>query len=124
MTKTFLIARILKRALLCLLLASVAGFLTFLNAYGVFLASVTALIAFSVYKNHRFGYFAAAAWGLACFQLAKQGYEFQEVKRQVMFAGFIVVPVALFLHEILAKPNAKNARKSVTKETDSRNMPQ
>lgn len=123
MTKTLLLAKILKCALLCLLLASVAGFLSFVNAYGVFLASVTALITFSVYKNHRFGYFAAAAWGLACFQLAKQGYEFQDVKRHVMIAGFVVIPVALFLHEVLAKPKAKNAQKSVTNETDSRNMP-
>lgn len=124
MSKTLIIAKILYWALLILLVMSVAGFLSFQNAYGVFLASVTALIAFGVYKNKAMGYFAAAAWGLAAYQLAKQGYEFQAIKHYVMMAGFIVIPVALFLHEILAKQKDKNAQKSVKNETDSRNMPQ
>ena len=123
MSKTLLIAQILKGALVLLLVVSVAGFLSFGNIYGVFLASVTASIVFGVYKNNKIGYFAAAAWGLACFQLAKQGYEFQSIKHYVMMAGVLVIPVALFLHEILAKRKDKNAQKSVTKETDSRNMP-
>lgn len=124
MTKTLLVAHILNWLLLLLLLAAVAGFLSFGNVYGFFLASVTTLIAVGVYKNYALAYFAAAAWGLACYQLAKQGYEFQAVKHQVMTLGFIVIPVALFLHEMLAKRKPKNAQKSVTNEPDSRNMPQ
>ncbi|GGY83579.1 hypothetical protein GCM10011613_30600 [Cellvibrio zantedeschiae] len=124
MSKTYQVAKFLNWVLLLLLVLSVAGFLSFKNIYGLFLASVTALIAFGVYKNNALGYFSAAAWGLAAYQLAKQGYEFQDIKRYVMMAGFIVIPVALFLHEILAKKKDKNAQKSVKNETDSRNMPQ
>jgi hypothetical protein len=45
--------------------------------------------------------------------LAKQGYEFQSIKRQVMILGFALIPVALFLHEILGK-----AAKKVTQHND------
>jgi lysylphosphatidylglycerol synthetase-like protein (DUF2156 family) len=124
MSKTVVIAKFLNWVLLLLLVASVVGFLSFQNTYGVFLASVTALIAFGVYKNNAFAYFAAAAWGLGAYQLAKEGYEFKELKHYVMMTGFVVIPVALFLHEILAKQKTKNAQKSVKNETDSRNMPQ
>ncbi len=123
MSKTFVIAKILNWALLLILLLSVVGFLSFKNAYGVFLASVTALIALAVYKTKAIGYFAAAAWGLGAYQLAKQGYEFQAIKHYIMLAGFLVIPVALFLHEILARRKDKNAHKSVINETDRRNMP-
>lgn len=123
MSKTLMIAKLFNWVLLFLLAASVVGFLSFKNIYGLFLASVTAIIAFGVYKNYAFAYFAAAAWGLAAYQLAKQGYEFQSIKRSVMITGVVVIPVALFLHEILAKRNDKNAQKSVKNETDSRNMP-
>lgn len=124
MSKTLAFAVFLNWVLLILLGASVVGFLSFQNAYGIFLASVTALIALGVYKNHAIAYFAAAAWGLAAYQLAKEGYEFKDVKRYVMIAGFLVIPVALFLHEILAKQKTKNAQKCVKNEIDSRNMPQ
>jgi hypothetical protein len=124
MTKTVVIAKFLNWILLVLLVVSVVGFLSFKNAYGIFLASVTALIAMGVYKHKALAYFAAAAWGLGAYQLAKEGYEFQSVKRYVMMTGFMVIPVALFLHEILGKKDKKNAQKSVKDETDSRNMPQ
>jgi hypothetical protein len=103
MTKTLRVAQLLNTILLMLLLASVAGFFSFANIYGAFLACVTALIAWGVFKHNRWGYFSAAAWGLACYQLAKQGYEFQAIKRHVMILGMCVIPVALFLHEVLVK---------------------
>ncbi|RYY77192.1 MAG: hypothetical protein EOO52_06860 [Gammaproteobacteria bacterium] len=124
MTKINTIAKILNWILLSLLIASVIGFLTFKNVYGIFVASVTALIAFGVYKKNTFAYFSAAAWGLAAYQLAKEGYEFQAIKREVMVAGIFVIPVALFLHEVLGKPHKKSAQKSVKNEIDSDNMPQ
>ncbi|MFO1389390.1 hypothetical protein [Cellvibrio sp.] len=124
MSKTLKVANTLRWILLAFLVMSVAGFLSFGNIYGLFLASVTALIAFGVYKNHPLGYFAAAAWGLAAFQLAKQGYEFQDIKRFAMTAGFVVIPVALFLHEVLARKRGSSAQKSVKNETDNRNMPE
>ncbi|RYD73452.1 MAG: hypothetical protein EOP55_17015 [Sphingobacteriales bacterium] len=69
-------------------------------------------------------YFAAAAWGLACYQLAKQGYEFKQIRHQVMALGFIIIPIALFLHEVLAKKKMGNAQKDVTETSKNRNMPQ
>jgi hypothetical protein len=124
MSKTLVVAKILNWALLLLLAVSVVGFLSFKNVYGLFLASVTALIAVGVYKHKAVAYFSAAAWGLAAYQLAKQGYEFQDIKRYAMLLGIIVIPVALFLHEVIAKDNKRNAQQSVKNETDSRNMPQ
>jgi hypothetical protein len=124
MSKMLMVAKFLRWALLLLLVLSIVGFLSFKNIYGLFLASVTALIVFGVYKNNAIGYFAAAAWGLAAYQLAKEGYEFKEIKRFAMIAGFLVIPVALFLHEILARRKGECAQKSVKNETDSRNMPQ
>lgn len=121
MSKTILVAKILHGALLLLLLASVAGFLSFANAYGVFLASITALLVWGVFKNNSMAYFAAAAWGLACYQLAKQGYEFQTLKRYVMIAGILVIPIALFLHETLGK-QSKNAQKSDTHSTNDQDL--
>lgn len=124
MSKTLVAAKILNWAMFFLLLAATVGFLSFQNVYGFFLASVTALIAFGVYKNYHLAYFAAAAWGLACYQLAKEGYEFAAIKHQVMTLGFIVIPIALFLHEILGKRNNRNAQKSVTNTVKNDNMPQ
>jgi|GEM_PF-563117 len=124
MTKIIITAKILNWILLFLLIASVVGFISFKNAYGLFLASVTALIASGIYKKNTFAYFSAAAWGLAAYQLAKEGYEFQTIKHEVMLAGILVIPVALFLHEVLGKPHKKSAQKSVKNETDSDNMPQ
>ena len=124
MTKIITTAKILNWILLLLLVASVIGFLTFKNVYGIFLASVTALIAFGVYKKNSFAYFSAAAWGLAAYQLAKEGYEFQAIKHKVMLAGIMVIPIALFLHEVLGKTHKKSAQKSVKNEIDSDNMPQ
>jgi hypothetical protein len=123
MTKIIATAKILNWVLLLLLIISVVGFITFKNVYGIFLASVTALIAFGVYKKNPLAYFSAAAWGLAAYQLAKEGYEFQAIKHEVMLVGILVIPVALFLHEVLGKPRKKSAQKGVKNETDSDNMP-
>lgn len=124
MTKMIKTAQVLNWMLLLLLIASVLGFFTFKNVYGFFLASVTALIALGIYKNNKFAYFSAAAWGLAAYQLAKEGYEFQVIKSEVMLIGVLVIPVALFLHEVLGKNNKKSAQKSVKDESESDNMPQ
>ncbi|MCE3253984.1 MAG: hypothetical protein K0Q67_3004 [Cellvibrio sp.] len=117
MSKLLIVANILNGLTLIILVAAVAGFISFLNIYGLFLACVTVIIAWGVLKHQRWGYFAAAAWGLACYQLAKQGYEFQSIKRHVMIVGFTLIPVALFLHETLGKAKAKSAQKN-GKESD------
>ena len=112
MPKTIIAARVLKWLLFALLTASVVGFLSFMNIYGLFLASITAFFSWGVYKNKRWAYFVTAAWGLACYQLAKQGYEFQEIKHLVMILGVVVIPVAVFVHEILAKQDTQIRNKA------------
>jgi hypothetical protein len=123
MSKLLIVSNVLNGLLLIVLVASVAGFISFLNIYGLFLASVTAVIAWGVFKQRRWGYFAAAAWALAGYQLAKQGYEFQSIKRHVMILGFVLIPLALFLHETLGKATAKSAQKNGKKSDDDPKMP-
>lgn len=123
MSKLLIVANVLNGLLLIILVASIAGFISFLNIYGLFLACVTAVIAWGVFKQQRWGYFAAAAWALACYQLAKQGYEFQSIKRHVMMLGFTLIPLALFLHETLGKATAKSAQNNGKQSDDSRKMP-
>lgn len=123
MSKLIIVANVLNFFLLIILVGATAGFISFLNIYGAFLACVTAAIAWSVYKQQRWGYFAAAAWALACFQLAKQGYEFQSIKRHAMLLGFVLIPVALFLHETLGKTSKKSAQNNGKEPNDDSKMP-
>lgn len=91
-------------ALLLLWLIAAAGFLASeLRFETFFAAAATLVIAFYVFKRQRWGYFAAAAWGLACFQLAKEGLALEVVKRAAMLGGFAVIVVALFLHEMFCR---------------------
>ncbi|MDO3381327.1 hypothetical protein QWI16_04020 [Gilvimarinus sp. SDUM040014] len=87
-------------ALLLLWLIAAAGFLAAeLTIPTVFAAVITLVIAVLVLRRRRWGYFAAAAWGLACYQLAKEGLALELVKRPAMLGGFAVVVIALILHE-------------------------
>jgi hypothetical protein len=113
MSKTI---RVIEVFLLLTLAVSVLGFLSFLNLYGVFLALVTAVIVVGVYGRKSWAYFACAAWGLACYQLAKQGYEFVDIKRYVMILGCVVIVVAIILHEKLGKKLTKSA--SINQDKD------
>lgn len=123
MSKLIIVANVLNVLVLIILVAATAGFISFLNIYGLFLACVTAAITWGVYRQQRWGYFATAAWALACYQLAKQGYEFQSIKRHVMMVGFALIPVALFLHETLGKSTAKSAQNNGKESDDSPKMP-
>jgi hypothetical protein len=123
MTKVLIVANVLNIFLLLVLIASVAGFISFGNLYGLFLAVVTAVIVWGVYKHKRWGYFAAAAWALACYQLSKQGYEFQAIKREVMILGFSLIPLALFLHETLGRVASKSAQNNGSDDDINRKMP-
>lgn len=118
-----MVARVLNWLLLLMFFLAIAGFISFANAYGLFLATVTAVIAWFCYKHNRWGYFAAAAWALACYQLAKQGYEFQSIKRHVMIAGFVLIPIAIFLHETLGKAAAKSAQNNGKPDARDPKMP-
>ena len=123
MSKLLIVANVLNGLLLIVLVVSIAGFISFLNIYGFFLACVTAAITWGVFRQQRWGYFAAAAWALACYQLAKQGYEFQSIKRHVMLLGFAIIPIALFLHETLGKATAKSAQNNGKESVDDPKMP-
>ena len=123
MSKLLIVANVLNGLLLIVLVVSIAGFISFLNIYGLFLACATAAITWGVFRQQRWGYFAAAAWALACYQLAKQGYEFQSIKRHVMLLGFAIIPIALFLHETLGKATAKSAQNNGKESVDDPKMP-
>ncbi len=97
-------ALLLNYLMIGLFVLSIALFISFGHIVGIFLAFVAATITFGLWKKSRWGYFAAAAFGLACFQLAKQGYQFQTLKREAMTLGILMIPIAIFLHEQLAKP--------------------
>lgn len=95
-------------ALLLLWLIAAAGFLASgMQIPTIFGALVTLVIAFFVYRRQRWGYFAAAAWGLACYQLAKEGLALEAVKRPAMLSGVAVVIIALALHEMFCRRPAK-----------------
>lgn len=123
MSKVLIVANILNVFLFLVLVMAIAGFISFANAYGFFLAAVTTAISWGVFKHRRWGYFAAAVWALACYQLSKQGYEFQAVKREVMILGFCLIPVALFLHETLGKKAVSVAQDNGKNSDTNRNMP-
>lgn len=97
-------ALVLHYLVLGLTLASLSSFIQLMNPVGFLMAVVTAIIIWGLWKKQRWGYFALAALGLACFQLAKQDLALTEVKRLAMTLGFCVIPVAIFLHEMLASP--------------------
>ncbi len=123
MSKVLIVAHALNGLLIAILALATLGFVSFANLYGFFLALVSSLIAVGVYKRNRWAYFSAAAWGLACYQLAKQGYEFQSIKRYAMVIGIFLVPVALFLHEVLAKKPQQNAQNQSSDSNDKNSMP-
>lgn len=108
MAKVTVVTKVLNVLLQLILLISVMGFFSFGNIYGIFWALVTLVILVGVYRHQRWAYFACAAWALACYQLAKQGYEFESVKRWVMLLGFAVIGLAIYLHEKLGKKPARN----------------
>ncbi len=108
MAQVTIVTKTLNVLLQLILLVSLLGFLSFGNFYGVFWAAVTAVILYGVNRQQRWAYFACAAWALACYQLAKLGYEFDSVKRWVMVLGFLVIGLAIYLHETLGKQTKAN----------------
>jgi len=123
MSKVVLAGQALNIFLMTVLAVAVVGFVSFGNIYGMFLALISAFIAVGVYKRNRWAYFSAAAWGLACYQLAKQGYEFQSIKRYVMIVGIALIPIALFLHEVMAKKPEKNPQHPSDQDKNKNSMP-
>lgn len=124
MAKMSVFARVLNGLLIVIMLAVIPQFVAQFSLYGFFLALVSCVIAWGIFRRNRWAYFCAAAWGLAWFQLAKQGLEFANFKREAMILGVLVIPLALFLHETLAKKSTKEAQNDSENDSSGRNMPQ
>lgn len=88
--------------ILCLLAAG-AVFLVYSQGYGLLLAPVGWAVAAGVFRRWRWAYFASAVWALACYQLAKEGLEFDLLKRGVMILSIPLVVLSIYLHEVLAR---------------------
>ncbi len=93
------------------LLAAGVAFLFHTSGYGLLLAPVAAVIALGVMVRYRWAYFASGVWCLACYQLAKEGLEFELLKRSVMIVSIPLVALSIYLHEALA-PRASSKRTS------------
>ncbi len=124
MAKSLAFAQVLNGLLIVIMLAVIPVFLSPINLYGLFLALVSCVIAWGVFTRNRWAYFCAAAWGLAWFQLAKQGLEFVNFKHEAMTLGILVIPLALFLHEVLVKKSTKEAQSEAKNDSSGRDMPQ
>ncbi len=96
---------------LLLAMVTVAGYLIFQNYVPKFFAAAaTFVIVYFTFKKNRWGYFATAAWGLACYQMAKEGFAFDDIRRWVMIGSIAVIIVAFVLHEAycrIPKPSDK-----------------
>lgn len=88
--------------ILCLLVAG-AVFLGYSEGYGMLLAPVGWVVAVGIYWRWRWAYFASAVWALACYQLAKEGLEFEVLKRAVMILSMPLVVLSIYLHEMLGR---------------------
>lgn len=106
------VTKSLNAFLLIILIISAFGFLSFANIYGLFLAVITSVIAAGIFRRNRWAYFASAAWALACYQLAKQGYEFEIIKSWVMTLAFFVIGLSIYLHEKLGRKSTQDCEKS------------
>lgn len=94
------------------LVAAGVAFVFHTSGYGLLLAPVAAVIAVGVLLRHRWAYFASGVWCLACYQLAKEGLEFELLKRVVMSASIPLVVLSIYLHEALApRASLKRAAK-------------
>ncbi|WP_347330065.1 hypothetical protein [Marinimicrobium locisalis] len=94
--------RLLNAFLALSLLAAGVAFVFHTSGYGLLLAPVAVLIAVGVLVRYRWAYFASGVWYLACYQLAKEGLEFELLKRVVMVLSIPLVALSIYLHEALA----------------------
>lgn len=91
--------------ILCLLIAG-SVFLGYTTGYGMLLAPVGWAVALGVFLRWRWAYFASAVWALACYQLAKEGLDFELLKRVVMMLSVPLVVLSIYLHEVLGRRRA------------------
>jgi len=97
------LAHVINTVLIVWLLLACVYFAALWTPNGWFAAVVSAVLAVLVTLKRRWGYFATAVWGLACYQLAKEGLMLMDVKRLAMISGIITVVAALYLHEYFCR---------------------
>lgn len=93
--------------MVCLVALSLL-FLAYTSGYGLLLAPLAWVIAYGVFRRNRWGYFSAAVWSLACYQLAKEGLDFELVKRTIMMVSIPLVVLSVYLHEALGRAHASD----------------
>jgi len=77
-----------------------------MSLQSLIIAAITLVLLVLVLRRQRWGYFGAAMWGLASYQLAKEGWLLADIKRLAMVSGMVVVVVSVLLHEIFCRRSA------------------
>jgi len=57
-------------------------------------------LSLGVARRWLWAYFGAAVWALACYQLAKEGLDFESIKSWVMALALPLLVLSLYLHEV------------------------
>lgn len=70
------------------------------QSYGLLLGGIAWGLALGVVKRWLWAYFGTAVWALACYQLAKEGLDFQAIKSWVMALALPLLVLSLYLHEV------------------------
>lgn len=86
-------------------------FFTLNNASGYLVALVALVTAVVLQTRKMWSYFAAGVLGVACFQLAKIGFEFAFEPRVAMMTGALVIPLAIFLSVKLGQKAPEESQK-------------
>jgi len=86
--------------MVALLVAAGPVFWAYTQSYGLLLGAVAWGLALGVVKRQLWAHFATAVWALACYQLAKEGLDFQAIKSWVMALAIPLLILAIYLHEI------------------------
>jgi len=89
----------LRYLLVALLVTAGPVYWAYTQSYGLVLGAVAWGLALGVFKRWLWAYFATAAWALACYQLAKEGLDFQAIKSWVMALAIPLLILAIYLHE-------------------------
>ncbi len=95
--------RALNALLLAILVLSAGSFFWLGEGYDPWLALAALSMSVGVALHNRWTYFAAAVWGLAVYQLAREGLALEFAPRPLMVLGLVTVALSLYLHERLGR---------------------
>ena len=90
----------LQYLLVALLVTAGPVYWVYTQSYGLLLGAASWGLALGVVKRWLWAYFATAAWALACYQLAKEGLDFQVIKSWVMALALPLLILSIYLHEV------------------------